>query len=197
MNLFKNFALLAGFALLACNQNTPENKVVYAMSEVNASTTFYDFKATGIMGDDFDFATLKGKRVLIVNTASKCGFTPQYKELQELYDQYGGENFEIIGFPANNFGFQEPGSNDKIAEFCEKNFGVTFRMMEKVSVKGKDIHPLYSWLTSKELNGISDASVKWNFHKFLVDENGVWVASLASSVSPLDMQIVNFAARKN
>jgi glutathione peroxidase len=150
----------------------------------------YDFKAKTIDGQDFDFSTLKGKKVLIVNTASKCGYTPQYEQLEELYKQYGGEGFEIIGFPANNFMSQEPGSNDEIAEFCKKNYGVSFTMMEKISVKGKDIHPLYAWLTEKDQNGVEDAPVKWNFQKFMIDENGKYVKSVASGTSPKDQEVV-------
>jgi glutathione peroxidase len=163
---------------------------------MNETSSFYDFKVMDLMGNEFDFAALKGKRVLIVNTASKCGFTPQYKELQELYDTYNKAGFEIIGFPANNFASQEPGTSSEIAEFCERNYGVTFSMMDKISVKGKDMHPVYQWLTQKALNGQSDASVKWNFHKFLVDENGTWVASYGSTTSPTSDEIVKFAARK-
>lgn len=151
--------------------------------------TLYDFKAKTIEGEDFDFSSLKGKKVLVVNTASKCGYTPQYEQLQKLYDQMGGDGFEIIGFPANNFMGQEPGSNDDIASFCKKNYGVSFTMMEKISVKGKDQHPIYAWLTQKEQNGVEDAKVKWNFQKFLIDENGKYVKSVAPGTSPLDNDI--------
>jgi glutathione peroxidase len=145
-----------------------------------ADKTLYDFKARTIDGVDFDFSTLKGKKVLIVNTASKCGFTPQYQQLEELYKSYGGAKFTIIGFPANNFGAQEPGTNSAIKEFCSKNYGVTFQMMEKISVKGDDMHPIYKWLTSKAENGKLDAPVKWNFQKFMIDEKGK-VADVAMS----------------
>lgn len=188
---------LAAIGMSACSkvstENNNSNNKILAMNE---TSTFHNFKVMDLMGNEFDFSALKGKRVLIVNTASKCGFTPQYKELQELYDTYQNSGFEIIGFPANNFAGQEPGSNEEIADFCERNFGVTFPMMEKISVKGKDMHPVYQWLTEKELNGISDASVKWNFHKFLIDENGTWVASYGSTTSPMSDEIVKFAARK-
>lgn len=157
--------------------------------------TLYDFKAKTIDGQDFDFASLKGKKVLIVNTASKCGYTPQYEQLQKLYDQMGGENFEIIGFPANNFMGQEPGSNDEIAGFCKKNYGVTFTMMEKISVKGKDMHPLYAWLTEKDQNGVEDAKVKWNFQKFLIDEEGKYVKTLAPGTSPLDNEVTSWLGK--
>jgi glutathione peroxidase len=156
----------------------------------------HQFKVTSIDGSELDLASLKGKKVMIVNTASKCGFTPQYKTLQELYENYGGEKFEIIGFPANNFMNQEPGSNSEIEQFCSANYGVTFPMMSKISVKGKDIHPLYQWLTTKAENGKSDNNVSWNFQKFLIDENGNLVESLSPATKPDDKKIVNWLAGK-
>lgn len=154
--------------------------------------TLYDFKAKTIDGQEFDFSSLKGKKVMIVNTASKCGYTPQYEQLQALYESMNGENFEIIGFPANNFMGQEPGSNDEIAEFCKKNYGVTFTMMEKISVKGSDQHPIYAWLTQKEQNGVEDAKVKWNFQKFLIDENGKYVKTIAPGTSPKGDEVLSW-----
>jgi glutathione peroxidase len=154
--------------------------------------TLYDFKVKDLYGNDFDLATLKGKKVLIVNTASKCGFTPQYDELQQLYKEYGGDKFVIIGFPANNFMNQEPGTEEEIANFCRINYGVTFPMMEKISVKGKDIHPLYAWLTQKSENGVLDAPVKWNFQKFMINEEGQVVDYAASATKPLSDQILNW-----
>ncbi|NJM16225.1 MAG: glutathione peroxidase [Bacteroidales bacterium] len=147
-------------------------------------TSVHDFKVTDISGNEFDMSRLKGKKVLIVNTASKCGFTPQYKELEELYKEYGGDNFVVIGFPANNFMRQEPGTNEEIQSFCQVNYGVTFPMMAKISVKGTDAHPLYTWLTTKELNGRLDSKVKWNFQKYLIDENGQLVDVVYSKESP-------------
>ena len=193
--------LLSILALsIACSNSTESNKTIVAeqttLNPKNSSMSFYDFTVKDIDGKEFDFATLKGKRVLIVNTASECGYTPQYKQLQELYENYGGDKFTIIGFPANNFGGQEPGTDTEIASFCEKNYGVTFPMMSKISVKGNDEHPLYQWLTSKEMNGVGNGSVKWNFHKFLIDENGNWVKELSSGVSPLDESVVAFAQGK-
>lgn len=160
-----------------------------------AMENFYDLSASTLEGADFDFTQLKGKRVLLVNTASKCGFTPQYKELEELHTQYGGDNFVVLGFPCNQFGKQEPGSASEIATFCERNYGVSFQMMEKVDVKGDNAHPVYQWLCQKAKNGVDDNKVAWNFHKFLVDEEGRLVASLRSGVSPLDATIVDFAKR--
>ncbi|HWY98213.1 MAG TPA: glutathione peroxidase [Bacteroidia bacterium] len=152
----------------------------------------YDFKAKTIDGADFDFTKLKGKKVLIVNTASMCGFTPQYKDLEKLYKDYGGDKFTIIGFPANNFGQQEPGPNDSIKVFCTKNYGVTFQMMSKISVKGDDMDPIYHWLTEKIQNGVQDAPVKWNFQKFMIDENGNWAGVAMSQELPESDKIVNW-----
>jgi glutathione peroxidase len=160
------------------------------------TSSFHDFKVKDIDGKEFDMASLKGKKVLVVNTASKCGLTPQYKDLQELYQKYGSENFVIIGFPANNFMSQEPGSNDEIKEFCSTKYSVTFPMMEKISVKGKDIHPLYAWLTEKSLNGVIDSEVKWNFQKYLIDENGKLVDVVFPKTNPLDEKITNWIAGK-
>lgn len=154
--------------------------------------SFHDFSVKDIEGNDFSLSQLKGKKVLVVNTASKCGKTPQYEDLEKLYETYGGEKFVIIGFPANNFMNQEPGSNSEILEFCTTKYGVTFPMMSKISVKGDDIHPLYRWLTSKEENGILDAPVKWNFQKFMVDENGRLVDFAPPGEQPLSDRIINW-----
>lgn len=153
--------------------------------------SFYDFTVKTIDGKDLSLSTFKGKKVLVVNVASKCGFTPQYAKLQELYTKYGNDNFVIIGFPANNFLHQEPGSNEEIKQFCTLNYGVTFPMMAKISVKGKDIAPLYKWLTRKSENGVEDASVSWNFQKFLIDENGNWIASFSPNIDPLSEKIIS------
>ena len=157
---------------------------------------FYSFNVQTLQGEEFDFAQLKGKKVLIVNTASKCGFTGQYEQLQELWETYGGDNFVIIGFPANNFLNQEPGSAEEIAEFCKLNYGVSFPMMDKISVKGKDIHPVYQWLTEKSLNGVSDSKVQWNFQKYLIDENGTLVSVLTPRTAPDDPEIIEFITKK-
>lgn len=154
--------------------------------------SFYDFTVETIDGKDLPLSTFKGKKVLVVNVASKCGFTPQYAKLEELYTKYGKDNFVVIGFPANNFLSQEPGSNEEIKEFCTLNYGVTFPMMAKISVKGKDMAPLYKWLTQESENGVQDAKVGWNFHKFLIDENGKWVASYGSSTDPLSKEITGW-----
>ena len=156
------------------------------------TNSIHQFVVQDIDGNDFKLEELKGTKVMIVNTASKCGFTGQYKGLQELYSQYKDAGFTIVAFPANNFLGQEPGSNEEIAQFCEAKFGVEFPMMGKISVKGKDQHPLYSFLTQKAQNGVLDSKISWNFHKFLVDENGVVVESLAAGTKPNDASIVNW-----
>lgn len=169
--------------------------IIYSLMTVTANTqdqNLYDFTAKTIDGQPFDFSTLQGKKVLIVNTASKCGLTPQYESLQELYELYGGEDFIILGFPANNFLWQEPGSNEEIQTFCTKNYGVSFLMMEKISVKGKNIHPLYDWLTKKENNGLFNAPVKWNFQKFMIDEQGRLVDYASPRTNPMDKKITEW-----
>lgn len=161
-----------------------------------AMDTFYNLSAKTLDGDDFSFETLKGKRVLIVNTASKCGYTKQYAALEDLHKKHGGDNFAVIGFPCNDFGRQEPGSAEEIASFCSKNFGVTFQMMEKVHVGGNEQHPVYSWLCDADKNGVANNRVGWNFHKFLVNAEGQLVSSLRSGVKPSDPQIIDFAVGK-
>jgi glutathione peroxidase len=154
--------------------------------------SFYDFTVQTIGGKPLSLSEFKGKKVLVVNVASKCGLTPQYKQLQELYDKYGKENFVIVGFPANNFGRQEPGTNEEIQEFCTLNYGVTFPMMGKISVKGDDIAPLYGWLTRKNENGKQDAEVTWNFQKFLIDENGNWAGVFEPKTLPTAPELVRW-----
>jgi glutathione peroxidase len=163
-------------------------------SMISNQVRFHDYRVKTINGEDFNLNSLKGKRVLVVNTASECGQTPQYAQLQELYEMYGGENFTIIGFPSNDFGAQEPGSDSEIATFCQKNYGVTFPMMSKISVKGESQHPLYQWLTQKDRNKVQDVEITWNFDKFLIDENGNWIAHLPSKRSPLDDAVIKFAS---
>ena len=153
---------------------------------------FYDLKATTIDGEPFLFSSLQGKKVLIVNTASKCGNTPQYKDLESLYESYKDKNFTIIGFPANNFLSQEPGSNAEIKEFCQRNYGVTFPMMSKISVKGSDMDPVYEWLTSKAKNGVMDSKVKWNFQKYMIDEKGNLVGVVDPGEKPDSDTIMNW-----
>lgn len=154
--------------------------------------TLHDFKAKTIDGKIFDFSTLKGKKVLIVNTASECALTPQFKKLQELYEEYGGDDFEIIGFPCNDFGGQEPEGNDQIFDFCTKKYGVTFQMMEKISIKKEPVHPIYKWLTNSKENGTLDYKVKWNFQKFLVDEDGHVVDFVSPVGGPYNNRIIEW-----
>jgi glutathione peroxidase len=154
-----------------------------------AATSIYDFKVPSIDGQTIDLSKYKGKHILIVNTASKCGYTKQYADLEKLHEQYK-DKLVILGFPANNFGGQEPGTNAEIKEFCSSNYGVKFQMAGKVSVKGDDTHPLFQWLTQKEKNGVMDAEIKWNFTKFLVDEKGKLVAVYPSSVNPMSEEII-------
>jgi glutathione peroxidase len=154
--------------------------------------SFYDFTVKAISGEDFPLSSLRGKKVLVVNVASKCGLTPQYAQLQELYERYGPEKFVIIAFPANNFMRQEPGTNQEIRDFCRVNYGVTFLLMEKISVKGKDMHPLYEWLTKKCENGKEDAEVKWNFQKFMIDEDGNWAGVAEPKTLPEAKEITDW-----
>jgi len=163
---------------------------------MSQSRSIFEYSTTTLEGQPYLLSQLKGKKVLIVNTASKCGFTPQYKELEELYKKYGGDKFIIIGFPSNDFLWQEPGSNTEIRDFCTKNYGVTFPMMSKISVKGKNIDPVYQWLTSKSLNGLMDSEVKWNFQKYLIDENGHLVKVIYSKTKPMSDEIVNWILGK-
>jgi glutathione peroxidase len=159
----------------------------------SGTKSLHDFTVATLEGSEFNFSSLKGKKVLIVNTASECGYTPQYKDLEALYQKYNTKNFTVIGFPCNDFGGQEPGSSAEIKTFCTKNYGVTFPMMGKISIATS---PVYQWLTSKAQNGVLDATVKWNFNKFLIDENGKVVKHLASSVKPMDAEITNWIEGK-
>ena len=158
--------------------------------------SIYQFKVKDINGEMFDMSSLKGKKVLVVNVASKCGLTPQYEQLQELYDKYKDTGFTIIGFPANNFANQEPGSRSDIIEFCTKNYGVTFPMMDKISAKGDDQSPIYQWLTKKSKNGILDSEVSWNFQKYMIDEDGKLVDFVSPKESPMSDKIVNWIKSK-
>ncbi len=154
--------------------------------------SFYDFTVQDIDGNEYPLSQLEGKKVLVVNVASKCGFTPQYEDLQALYKKYGGDDFVIIGFPANNFLSQEPGTNSDIKQFCTLNYGVTFPMMSKISVKGDDQSELYKWLTRKSENGVLDADVKWNFQKFMISEEGKLVDVAFPKEKPNSDKIVNW-----
>lgn len=155
--------------------------------------TFYDHNIRLIDGSPFDLTSLKGKKLMIVNVASKCGLTSQYQSMQELYDEHGGSDFEILAFPSNDFANQEPGSSDEIIRFCSENYGVTFLVFEKISVKsGDDQHPIYEWLCNKALNNKKNISVKWNFQKFLIDEEGNWIDYLLPTTSPKSKKIISW-----
>lgn len=179
-------------------ENKNESEVVNSATDNSDNTistmSFYDFQVNTIDGKPFDLSSLRGKKVLVVNTASECGLTPQYEQLEALYKEYGGDDFTIIGFPANNFGAQEPGSNEDIQQFCQKNYGVSFTMMEKISVKDGDAHPLYQWLVDNERkeSGNKEFDVVWNFHKFKIDENGNYVGQVHPKVEPLEEEIVSW-----
>ena len=183
----------AVLTFLGCKQvkSKPEN------IDMTDKSTFYEFLAANpgiklktIDGADADFSQYKGKKVLIVNTASECGYTPQYKDLEALYEQYK-DKLVILGFPANNFGGQEPGTNEEIKKFCSDNYNVTFPMFEKISVLGDDQNAIYKWLTSKDLNGWNEQQPKWNFNKYLLDENGNLLKYYSSAVKPLSDEITS------
>jgi glutathione peroxidase len=174
--------------------------IMIQLFQVNAQNqsdmSFYSIKMKTLDGKEFDFASLKGKKVMIVNTASECGYTRQYAQLQELQEAYGSKGFVIIGVPSNDFGGQEPGSAQEIMKFCSQNYGVTFQLLEKSVVKGKDICNLYKWLTTKTLNGSLDTHVKWNFQKYLIDEQGQLVRMVEPATSPLDASIIKWIEGK-
>lgn len=153
-------------------------------------TKIYSFKLKTLDGQEITLEKFKGKKMLLVNVASECGYTPQYKNLQALHEKYK-DKLVVIGFPANNFGGQEPGSATDIKTFCTKNYGVTFQMMEKISVKGDDMHPLYKWLSNKDENGVNGDAPKWNFSKYLIDEKGNIIKFFGSRVDPLDEAITS------
>jgi glutathione peroxidase len=188
--------------LWSCQSNAQQNSDTNTteknkkMDTAIKAETIYQFKVKDLYGEEFDFASLKGKKILIVNTASECGLTPQYKDLEAIYKKYKDKNFVIVGFPANNFGAQEPGSNEQIAKFCEMNYGVTFPMMSKVSVKGEDKDKVYQFLTQKSKNGLQDSEVEWNFQKYLINEKGELVKVLSPRVLPTDADIVGWINEK-
>ncbi|WP_224484355.1 glutathione peroxidase [Robertkochia aurantiaca] len=195
-----NILLLAvAFLAFGCKdqKKTGELSALEPVEKTQEMKSLHEFKVIDLYGEPFDFASLKGKKVLVVNTASECGLTPQYKGLQELYETFKDRDFVIVGFPANNFGGQEPGSDEEIAEFCEANYGVSFPMMSKISVKGEDMHPVYRFLTSKEQNGYMDTEVSWNFQKYLVDADGHVVAMKSPQTLPADESIINWITGEN
>ena len=186
----KKISLLIAILILSSCQNQAQNNIKAMESQTPVEKqTIYQFKVTDLYGKEFDFSTLKGKKIMVVNTASRCGLTPQYEKLEELYTKYKSKNFVIVGFPANDFLMQEPGSNEDIAKFCKKNYGVSFPMMSKISVNGKKIHPVYKFLTKKSLNGLKDNKVEWNFQKYLIGTNGHLVDYYFSITNPMSDKI--------
>nr|WP_314897038.1 glutathione peroxidase [uncultured Flavobacterium sp.] len=187
----KNLLFLASCAILlfSCQNQAQANKKNAAKM---TKETIYQFKVEDLSGNTFDFASLKGKKIMIVNTASKCGLTPQYEQLEALYKEYAGKGFVIVGFPANNFAAQEPGTNEEIAAFCKLNYGVSFPMMDKVSVKGDDMSEVYQFLTQKAKNGLQDSEVKWNFQKYLLNEKGELEKVIDPKTLPTDASVVNW-----
>ncbi|PVX51044.1 glutathione peroxidase [Balneicella halophila] len=181
---------ILGLLALACGKKMNNTEAIKDGDGVSIYHT--DFNIKTLSGESFDLKSLKGKKVMIVNTASKCGLTPQYEKLEALYQKYNAKGLVIIGFPANNFMSQEPGTNEEIATFCKQNYGVTFPMMSKISVKGDDMHPLYQFLTQKEKNGVSDSEVAWNFQKYLIDENGFIQFVIPPTTEPDDEEIINW-----
>jgi glutathione peroxidase len=193
------FAIFTSF--IGCkNQETSSKSRLLAANEtkqeIMEKETIYQYKTVDLSGKPFDFATLKGKKILIVNTASKCGYTKQYADLEAIYKKYQTKNFVIVGFPANNFGAQEPGTNQEIQSFCQLNYGVTFPMMEKVSVKGSDMCEIYQFLTQKSKNGVQDSQVQWNFQKYLINTNGELEKVLLSDVKPTDAAIIDWIEKQ-
>ena len=180
----KKFATWVGVFCCITSSLQAQNKIM--------NTSIYQYVVSDINGDDFDFSSLKGKKIMVVNTASKCGLTPQYKELQALYDRFKDSGFVVIGFPSNNFFWQESGTNEDIVTFCEKNYGVSFPMMSKINVKGSKKHPVYQFLTQKKKNGLRDSSVSWNFQKYLIDEEGQLVDVVGPRTQPDDEKILNW-----
>lgn len=197
----KKIAILACSIVLfaSCKNNTQDTttettETAQAVeNQTNMSKeSIYQFKVEDLYGKEFDFSTLKGKKVIVVNTASKCGLTPQYEELEALYKEYQDKGLVIVGFPANNFASQEPGTNEEIAAFCEQNYGVSFPMMSKISVKGEDMAPIYQFLTQKDKNGLQDSEVEWNFQKYLINTNGELEKVVSPRTTPKDPEIVNW-----
>jgi glutathione peroxidase len=175
-------AMMMSIILMTLISFTPNTK------KMKPSTNLYDVSINTLTGESIKLSDFNGKKILFVNVASKCGYTPQYVDLQKLSDTYK-DQLVVIGVPCNQFGGQEPGSSEEIAAFCEKNYGVTFLMTEKVDVKGDNQHPLYAWLTQKSQNGAEDSTVKWNFQKYLVSEDGQYLGMYASGVTPMDKLI--------
>jgi len=192
--MFKHFFPVYGlFVFLSCHAQ-PSNPI--PVKTIKPMQSFYELEALSIDGKVVSMSEYKGKKIMVVNVASRCGYTSQYTDLQALYEKYKNNNFVILGFPCNQFMGQEPGTEAEIQAFCQKNYGVSFPLFSKVEVKGNELHPIYRWLTQKSLNGIEDANVSWNFNKFLIDEEGRYVAHLESGAKPMDAEIVSWIEGK-
>lgn len=187
----KIFLLLLSFVAFLQNCTNQKSEISQTKTKELMGKTIYDFKVESLDGKEINFADFKGKKILIVNTASECGFTPQYADLEKVYEEYK-DKLVIVGFPANNFGGQEPGTNTEIGAFCQKNYGVTFPLAAKVSVKGDDTAPIFKYLTEKELNGVKNTTILWNFTKFLLDENGKLIDTFVSTTKPTDDAITKY-----
>ena len=187
------FIACGTFLLFSCQNQAQTNKTkAPKIDKIMTKETIYQYKVEDLSGNTFDFSSLKGKKIMIVNTASKCGLTPQYKDLEAIYKEYKDKGFVIVGFPANNFASQEPGTNEEIGAFCQQNYGVTFPMMDKVSVKGDDMCEIYKFLTQKAKNGLQDSEVEWNFQKYLINENGELVKVIKPRTLPTDPEVINW-----
>lgn len=187
------FAATCTLLLFSCqNQAQPKKSETTMKTPTITKETIYQFKVEDLSGKSFDFASLKGKKVIIVNTASKCGLTPQYKDLEATYKEYKDKGLVIVGFPANNFASQEPGTNEEIATFCQMNYGVSFPMMDKVSVKGEDMAAIYQFLTQKSKNGLQDSAVEWNFQKYLINEKGELEKVISPQTLVTDPEVMNW-----
>jgi glutathione peroxidase len=162
--------------------------IVFTKGDI-VSSDFYSINFKNILGEEKSFKEFSGKKILIVNVASYCGYTRQYKDLQKLQDSYG-DKLQVIAFPCNDFGSQEPGNNSQIAQFCESNYSIKFPVMSKINIRKKPIHPIYKWLTNSDLNGWNDSKPKWNFYKYLIDEEGNLINSFGSNTSPLSSEII-------
>ena len=165
---------------------------LFPFHRLEAQQSFYDFIVEDAYGNEYDLAQLQGKKILVVNTASGCALTPQYEGLENLYRKYGGEPFVILAFPSNDFGKQEPGSNQEIASFCSSEYKITFPVMAKITVKGEEMHPLYKWLTSASENGVEESSVRWNFQKYMIDEGGTLLGHVHPVKKPECKEIVSW-----
>ncbi|OCA74003.1 glutathione peroxidase [Chryseobacterium arthrosphaerae] len=187
----KIFLLLLSFMAFLQSCTNQKSEISKAKTKELMGKTIYDFTVESLEGKEINFADFKGKKILIVNTASECGFTPQYADLEKVYEQYK-DKLVVVGFPANNFGGQEPGTNTEIGAFCQKNYGVTFPLAAKVSVKGDDMAPIFKYLTEQELNGVKNTTILWNFTKFLLDENGKLIDTFVSTTKPTDEAITKY-----